>query len=232
MELFDCPLFYNQPDVFATISDTDLKDLYFDVSERKIPFKPATTDEKLPIGAAFIALNAYVGNDYRSMFLKPNFIVSASKEHDTFVKLFNLMGIYQSGVPELEQKALYYTNFVKVVLPDHSFKKAEDVVHVLNRHNDLRSLFQKSLRTEIEELIKHGCRIFVCLGNHVSYYFKQALHMEPIVELFPLVRNVDGCVLHTRITLILSERHFSWYWKENTNSLIESLGTCIAAVDS
>ena len=164
-----------------------------------LPFNPVVTDLEGPLSIAFFGFNAYCHEEYFSEARgQQNFAEWCQNSYNP--KLCNVMELWQAGLNLQHRGAVYYTNFVKLVLRESCFKKALTVEKRLRQYPDCARLFTKLAISEVEQLRAGGCDIFICFGRAVYNW------MCPV-----------AC--ETGIKLI-REHHFSRYSRENTETLI------------
>ena len=231
MEVFDCSKYFNKnkTDVFQSISREDLQNLHMEDQEREGIFKPVTTDTRRPIRAALVGLNGYAGEDYHDFLAVPNPMVKACLEHRPLVeKLPVVVEKYRLGVPVLTDAAFYYTNFVKVYPPASKFKDAQSMDNLLKNCPHLTKLFCQYLTNEINDLVKDGCRVFICLGKDAAHYFSEALHSDVNIQCQTVgalgkSNMVRRCIINSKDVFIVSERHYAYYAKATTDYLVNTL---------
>ena len=167
-----------------------------------LPFNPVVTDLNSPPSIAFFGFNAYCNEDYFPEAKKQrNFAEWCQGSYNR--KLFNVMKLWQAGLNSQHQGAIYYTNFVKLVLRESLFTQAESVENRLSQYSDCAQLFEKLAISEVRQLKAKGCNVFICFGWAVYNW------------MFSVARA-------TGIDLI-REYHFSRYSRMNTKTLIRGV---------
>ena len=166
----------NYSSIFSDVSFKELELLHIDCEEKKIPFNPVVTAKTRRI--AFVGLNAYFGADYLEAFHESNFTVWCQKRYNQ--KIFNVMDMYSMGASPsyMNNGGLYFTDFVKIVLPESHFTQEGAVKRLIASSPKLKTLFQSLLKKEIESLLSEQCRVFVCFGNAATTYFCDTLHQS------------------------------------------------------
>jgi hypothetical protein len=223
LRFYDGSAVYAIPDVFNSFSSTEFKQLHIEQIERRIPFKPVVTNQRLPARLAFVGLNAYCSEDYREAVKQANFTVWCQARYNQ--KIFAVIEKYEilRLTADLGEGTSYFTDFVKVVLPDKQFKGTAGVVAVIKESEHLKSLFEDVLKQEIVGLAKEGCRAFICFGNEASYYFEEALNNCLKVVCRPVADRIKEFSLGEQRLFIVNDRHYAYYSKQTTDSLVSSL---------
>jgi hypothetical protein len=164
-----------------------------------VPFNPVTSDPLLSPRAAFFGLNAYSGHLAEACRHR-NFFEWCQNNYNA--KLFIVMNLWRERVCETpaSRGSIYYSNFVKVVLPQALGKEAKVVERVLKRSPATVSLLTDLATEELARLKNSGCEIFVCFGVVAHRLMQEA------------ARRAD-------VTLI-REIHYSHYRRQNTDDLI------------
>lgn len=236
MKVFCCNKYFNKSkaDVFQSISREDLQSLHIEAQERQGVFRPITTDLRLPIKAALIALNGYVKEDFLEFFEFPTPMVEACRTHKPLKERLPIVTEkYRSGVPALAEAAFYFTNFVKIYPPESKFKRAAQMDSFLKRHPRLITLFRQYLKDEIVGLMKDGCRVFICFGIEASHYFIETVQSDTDNEC-ELYKKIDGadnnvkntvyvCKINGERVLIVSDRHYAYFHHSVTDYLASVL---------
>src|SRR5207248_2285029 len=90
---------------------------------------------------------------------------------------FTVLEYYAAAVLArgLEPGAFYFTNYFKVVLPQHLFQGEQPAVTGLKSAPSVAQAFDAALQREIQDLVTCGCRTFVSFGNWSSRYFEQVV---------------------------------------------------------
>ena len=232
MRFYDCAAKYKHHNVFEKMSESDIRLLHLENTERRIPFYPVVTIPKAPIEMAFIALNAYCGDDYGEAILHPNFTEWCQGRYNSGTKLQEVLSYYAAvcRLSNLGQGSLYYTNFIKAVLPQEHFKKASSVKTALRVSPSLKLIFQTLLTEEIKLLSKSECKVFVGFGQDASSYFGETIAQNfgglsntryPNIQEF----HIEG----VGVCYFVSEIHFSRYEKYETGTLALNLVECLTA---
>ncbi len=215
----------NYSHIFDNISDVNLHSLYIDCVEKKIPFNPAVTkgDKRL----AFIGLNAYCGDDYLDAYQQPNFTVWCQDRYNS--KIFNVMESYLNQVNStyMQNGGLYFTDFVKAVLPASHFIQENGVKKVITSSPELKKLFQLLLSEEIESLINEKCKVFVCFGNTATNYFISSLNDILNISCDSLTDRLMKFNYKGQEVYVVNERHYSYYSRKLTSQLISDLNNVI-----
>lgn len=222
IDFYDCPTYCDTANIFDGISAGDLHKLRMHVElERRIPFRPVTTAPRLPIGVAFFGLNSYCGNDFRDAYAQRNFTVWAQDRYQT--KLFSVMELYLRYLKSLQGGAIYFTNLVKVVPPEHAFKTADAVERLLTESATLASLFQRLACEEVRGLVRHGCQVFVCFGDLTSSQVAKGLLASTNVRKLASDGSLTRYRFGEREFVVVKQRHFSYYRIEETIQLIRRI---------
>ena len=174
----------------------------FKISNSKflLPFNPVVTDAHIKPSIAFFGYNAYCNDsDFSQAQDQQNFAEWCQGSYNS--KLFSVLSLWKNAL-ELpsERRAIYYTNFIKLVLREKYFTKAKAVDSVLAKYTESQNLFTEMAVTEVEHLKSLGCKTFICFGWAVYWL------MQPVAS-------------KTGIHLI-REYHFSRYSRNNTEKLL------------
>ena len=179
MTFYDAASIWEVPDVIGMLSERDFECLHMQEVERRILFKPVVTQPNKNIDIAFIGLKAYCGDDYRMVVRLPNFFVWAQHEKGFSKTMKSIMSIYCSRLKdyELGDGTAYYTNYLKVVPPVTYFgpRGGPALDAAIGQADGLGKVCQQLMRDEVEALIAHGCRVFVCFGVLASDFFQIAM---------------------------------------------------------
>lgn len=176
---YDAESIWKIPDVIGMLSEYDFECLHMQEVERRILFKPVVTQLDKKIDIAFIGLKAYCGNDYHEVVRLPNFFVWAQHRPGFSKTMKPIMNIYCSKLRQcrLGEGVAYYTNYLKVVPPSSPFGPGGGAAldDAIGQSEGLGRVCQQLMCSEIEALIAHGCRTFVCFGVLASDYFQDAM---------------------------------------------------------
>jgi hypothetical protein len=179
MTFYDAASVWAVPDVIGMLSERDFECLHMQEVERRILFKPVVTLLGKNIDIAFIGLKAYCGDDYREVVRLPNFFVWAQHESGFSRMMKPIMDIYCSGLRlcKLGEGTAYYTNYLKVVPPSSPFGPGGGAAldAAIGQADGLGKVCQQLMCDEVEALIAHGCRTFVCFGVLASDHFQSAM---------------------------------------------------------
>jgi hypothetical protein len=175
----------------------------FKISSRDflLPFNPVVSSSAQLVRIAFFGLNAYCDDgDFAENQKQRNFAEECQDHYNP--KLFNVMNLWREGICSALKLdgAIYYTNFIKVVLRESCFKKASDVDLALKHYPACTKLFEDMARKELIRLKQDGCVKFVCFGDSVFWRMQQ------------VAKELDIQLVH--------ERHFSRYSIKHTERLI------------
>lgn len=176
-------------------------------SQPIIPFNPVVTDVRAPVKAAYFGLSAYCRDaDVVEALRQRNFAEWCQGSYNT--KIFSVLGIWKRAITrDSIPSAIYYTNFVKLVLPESNYFRATDVRTALRRNPDALEALTELAVEEIAWLQDNGCDYFVAFGWDAFNYLSTAAEVS-------------------RIQLI-RERHFSRYSLAHTESLLREIATRI-----
>jgi len=224
MRFYDGKAFYTAPDIFESLDEQHLDIMQINAPNWQIPFSPIVTQPNAPVR---IALNAYCGDDNEEAILQTNFSVWGQDRHPD--KMFTVFQLYTNALAEqLGEHSIYYTNFIKVILPAKYFKASPPVGKILKQQPSMERLFIEALKQEVDFLVNNDCRIFIGFHRFVSEYFKNNivpksswLYGESQGEIRVFSHNGKKCYF-------VPERHFSYYSKTKTASLISDLQYLLA----
>ncbi len=217
----NCSNMMSIPDPFETIAYPTLKKLGMEDPDRRIPFLPVVTKPNVPIGMAFIGLNAYCGNDFREAVKQPNFSAWCQDRYNPRLKI--VMSNYEPIFNP--SRAAYFTNYFKVVLPEDKFKSSADAMATLN-DNSLKTTFDRSLQLEIGRLSGQGCKVFVSFGNDSFNSVRDALNLVNIRSVGKSGRVYEA-QSQSGMIYIVNEKHFSRYEKAVTASIISDISQLV-----
>jgi len=215
----------NYSRIFNDISPNHLDSLQIDCEEKKIPFNPVITVK--PSRIAFVGLNAYCGDDYLEAFQQPNFTVWCQSRYNT--KIFNVMDMYLKQVTSSYMKngGLYFTDFVKIVLPASHFIQESGVIALLGSSSELGDLFQSLLKGEIETLMSESCRLYICFGNKATDYLRETLSNQLDINCEEISDRIMEFRYREQVCYLINERHYSYYSRKLTSQLITNLNSCL-----
>jgi len=188
----------------ASLPDAELQEFKITSDDYLLPFNPAITKVGYPVRIAFFGLNAYSHDDFEGALQQRNFIESYQDKYNS--NLFTVLQLWRDGLPSTyftDDSAIYYSNFVKIVLREDYFKGGEEVKKVLSTCDESLTLFKKLAKQEVTELSNNGCRLFICFGNVVYDFMTDISDSES--------ENVRW----------IKERHYSRYTRENTEGSIQ-----------
>ncbi len=224
MEFYDCGTIYHCPDIFGPLSQADITRLGVHSAQRRIPFIPVVTNPKLPISIAFVGLNAYCGDDYLEAFRQPNFAEWCQERYEQ--KIFTVLEYYAAAMQahSCQRGAFYFTNYFKIVLPQHLFQGEQAAVTALKSAPSAARAFDSALQREIHDLVIGGCRTVVSFGNWSAKYVEQVIrrHFGGLTptDTDGISRfNVNSC----GPVYFAHERHYSFYSKAKTQRLADSV---------
>ncbi len=164
-----------------------------------LPFNPVVTDLKSPPSIAFFGFNAHCDEpDFPEAKQQRNFAEWCQGSYNQ--KLFTVMKLWRTGLNSRHQGAIYYTNFVKLVLRKSLFTEALTVEERLRQHLNCAQLFTNLAISEVRQLKANGCNIFICFGWAVYDWMLSVA----------CATGVD----------LIREYHFSRYSRMNTETLI------------
>ncbi len=222
MRFQDCSKFYNSPDIFQLLGKQSLALMHINSPDWKIPFLPVITRPDLPIRIAFIGLNAYCGNDNLEAIRQQNFTVWCQERYNS--KIFTVIGLYESALQKnWGQHSSFFTNFIKVALPEDHFKDEGSIRELLNQSPELRSLYENLLRQEIHHLVENGCRVFISFGNAASSHLRAVIDSSSDSNCSTVSGKIEKFIYSGKNCYLIPEKHYSRYGKKNTEELISEL---------
>ncbi|EDN67013.1 hypothetical protein BGP_2331 [Beggiatoa sp. PS] len=220
------------------LSDAELKALHIDPKEDYLlPSNPVITKAGHPVRIAFFGLNAHSKDkDFKEALEQPNFTEWCQEGYRKKGKLFDVLQLWHDGLPKTyftDDSAIYYSNFVKIVLRETYFKKGKDVKNALCNGESVKKalcnsetlkLFKRLAEEEVTELSNNGCRLFICFGNIVYDFMRDIIRsgsengwlQSEELELESESESESENVLK------IKERHFSRFIEKNTIESIQA----------
>ena len=133
-------------------------------SEYLLPFNPVVTEINRQPSIAFFGYNAYCKDSgFSEAQQQQNFAEWCQDNYNT--KLFSVLCLWQTALEQQSKRvAIYYTNFIKLVLREGYFARAQNVENVLAKSPESRKVFIEMAVSEVEHLKSVGCQTFICFG--------------------------------------------------------------------
>jgi hypothetical protein len=219
----DSSAVWDCPNAISLLPEDDFARLEMQDGSRRICFRPVITSPGDPVEIAFVGLASYCGHDYAEAVTQPNFTVWAQSRYNG--KLVVVIEKYCSAIRTagVGTGSAYFTNCVKVVLPQDQFAGASAVEEALTHSRRLDATSRKLLGQEIQHLIMQGCRAFVCFGNDALRHFRNAITGELQCTAHPIDSRVERFQIGSHSAYLVHEHHFSRYRIALTSSLAASL---------
>ena len=178
-------------ELITQIPASELKRLGITDEKYMFPFNPAVKPNASNIKIAFFGINAYSGHFDEKANYK-NFLVAI--QDNEYQNLFKVIEMYRTSINQayIGDGAVYFSNFVKIVLRQDKFMAAETVSRVMRKCPEAMKLHKRAVKSEIDILKKQGCKLFVAFGEHAYHFLKDS----------------------SPETTFIWEYHFSWrYWE-------------------
>ena len=198
----------NCSSIIKKIPKVELKRLGINNSKFLLPSNPVVYPDHNNIRIAFLGLNAYANDkDFLNASEYRNFTEWCQENYNGRFK--TVMNLYNSNIDQkyFDDGAIYFSNFVKVVLREKYFKTAAQVEKVLANCQNSKKLFESVIKTEIHKLTNIGCKVFICFGDIVYEYISK-IFIKPEF-------------------ILIKSYHFSRYTKrniiENVNKINDAL---------
>ncbi|MEP6755832.1 MAG: hypothetical protein ABJA67_10050 [Chthonomonadales bacterium] len=207
---------YPQSNPFELLDDRMLAKLGMDNPKRRIVMKPVITKDA-NASIAFFGLSAYCGEDYEEACVQPNFSEWCQDRYNSKLKVV----IDRHTVNPQFSGSAYYSNYFKVVLPEHMFKSAADVKPLMSDRSIINAM-DTLCRKEIEQLINSGCTVFVAFGEDAYNNIVRCLNLDRMHSIGTSGRLVRGNFNGKSIYLV-RERHFAYYSNKVTDGLDKEL---------
>jgi len=221
----------------VTLPDKELKALHIDPKDPKedylLPSNPVITKAGHPVRIAFFGLNAHSKDkDFKDFKEQPNFTEWCQDKYNS--KLFTVLQLWRDGLPKTyftDKSAIYFSNFVKIVLRETYFKESEEVKKALCNGESVKKalcnsetlkLFKRLAEEEVTELSNNGCRLFICFGNIVYDFMRDIIRSGSENGWLQSEELESESESESENVLKIQERHFSRYIEKNTIESIQA----------